>query len=342
MSRASVSMKALVRMVWPGILLVAFPAAAWATPDSDFQARCSAAGVVRCIAFDSAADVTADPGFSTSTGMFAGPVTAPTLDSAVKASGNSSLKFTIPAGSVGGGAGSFAINFSPDVSIQFGEGQEFYVQWRQRFSSEFIDPGAGWKQTIIGEGDRPGVPVYSCTQLEVVSQNSYRRGFAQMYHSCGLKDGNYEALYEPYGAYDFKLQNAMPSPYCLYSTQSTGYPGCFKYKPNQWMTFQVRIKIGTWYKNDGNYHRDSAIQMWIAEEGQPSQLVHSWLAYDLANNNPDAKYGKIWLLPYSGSDTFAQGGTTWYDELIISRNRIADPGGSSSGPPLAPTGLRVQ
>jgi hypothetical protein len=60
--------------------------------------------------------------------------------------------------------------------VRFGEGQEFYVQWRQRFSRAFLEtrfPGGGWKQAIIGEGDRPGYApddkvVWSCTQLEVV------------------------------------------------------------------------------------------------------------------------------------------------------------------------------
>ena len=50
--------------------------------------------------------------------------------------------------------------------------------------------------------------------------------------------------------------------------------------------------------------------------------------YDLANNNPDARYGKIWLLPFlTGKDYTQQHADayTWYDELIISRAPIADP-----------------
>ncbi len=38
-------------------------------------------------------------------------------------SGNSSLKFTVPAGSVGAAAGNFAMNFSRDMSVQFGKGR---------------------------------------------------------------------------------------------------------------------------------------------------------------------------------------------------------------------------
>src|SRR5262249_17050120 len=49
------------------------------------------------------------------------------------------------------------------------------------------------------------------------------------------------------------------------------FPPCVGYKPNEWMTFQVRTKIGKRYKNDKVYHRDSAIQLFGADEGKPSK-----------------------------------------------------------------------
>jgi hypothetical protein len=52
------------------------------------------------------------------------------------------------------------LDFADDFSVQFGEKEEFYVQWRQRFSPEFLSTkfvgGEGWKQVIIGEGSRAG------------------------------------------------------------------------------------------------------------------------------------------------------------------------------------------
>lgn len=64
-------------------------------------------------------------------------------------------------------------------------------------------------------------------------------------------------------------------------------------------------KIGTWYKNDGVYHVDSTIQLWVSQEHQPSKLVvnlspepgtlfgmqipGTGTGYNLVNNNPDAK-----------------------------------------------------
>ena len=266
-----------------------------------FEQRCAQPAVVKCFGFDA----------PEKTDRFIFPPYGTTVKRArvvtdVKASGAGSLRFEIPSNTGSDTSGSFWQNFSDDLSIQFGEGEEFFVQWRQRFSREFLDTfyedGGGWKQAIIGEGDRPGKTVYSCTELEIVVQNTYQRGAAQMYHSCGEKDRQYQPLDDQVRFVD--------------------------YKANQWMTFQVGVKIGTWYRNDGKYHRDSAIRLWIAEAGRPSKLAINQTKYDIANNNPAAKYGKIWLLPYHTGKNPSQRhpvAYTWYDELIVSRSRIADP-----------------
>jgi chitodextrinase len=329
---------------------------------ADFAARCSASGVLKCVGFDNPADIAGRWG--NVSGIFTGSV-APVLDTAVKTSGASALKFTIPSNSGAGASGSYFTNFTDNLSALFGEGEEFYIQWRQRFSAEFLSTnytgGGGWKQVIIGEGDRAGVcnpsnpttatcPA-SCTQLEIVAQNTGQRGIPQMYHSCGGKDGRYEPLeYWDNNLGNIVHQNAVG---CLYGS---GYPEppCVRYKPNQWMTFQIRVKIGTWYKNDRNYHGDSTIQLWVADEGQPSKLVLDFRpenghGYDIANTDttaPLAEYGKVWLLPYHTGKSDAQShptGYVWYDELIISRNKIAEPSPGSSNPaPLAaPTNLVV-
>ncbi len=265
-----------------------------------FDQRCADAAVVKCVGFDTAGEV--DP--------FVYPPYGTTEKRAkvvtdVKASGAGSLRFEIPSNTPADTSGSYWQNFADDSSVQFGEGEEFFVQWRQRFSPELLGTryrgGGGWKQAIIGEGDRPDVKIYSCTQLEIVTQNTYQRGFSQMYHSCGGKDGHYEGL-----------DNVR----------------WIAYRPNQWMTFQVQVKIGHWYRNDRRYRRDSTVRLWVAEEGRPSRLAVDQSAYDLANTNPAARYGKIWLLPYhTGKDASQRHPVayTWYDELVISRSRIADP-----------------
>jgi len=281
---------------------------------ADFKTRCESAGVVRCVGFDSqeAMDPYIYPpwGQKQKRGMVV-------MDT--KASGTGSLRFEVSTHSGDDSAGSFKLNFTDDLSIQFGEGEEFYIQWRQRFSTEFLstyyEGGYGWKQITIGEGDRPGFVAPGCTQLEIVVQNTNQTGFPQMYHSCGGKDGQFENL-----------------------------GGGRKYSANEWMTFQVHVKIGTWYKNDRNYHSDSTVQFWVAREGQISELFidlnpepatifglkipGTGYGYDLANNNPMARYGKLILSPYHTGKNPTQDhptGYTWYDELIISTNKIQDP-----------------
>ena len=283
---------------------------------ASFDARCHAPGVIRCIGFDS----------QTETDQYISPPWGQTQKRGVvvtdaKASGTGSLRFEVPTNTGADTSGNFSLNFADDLSVQLGEGDEFYVQWRQRFSPEFLDTyyedGLGWKQIVIGEGDRPGFYAPGCTQLEIVVANMSQFGSPQMYHSCGGKDGQYEPLYQS---------------------------RTMRYVPNDWITYLVHVKIGTWYKNDGNYHGDSTVQLWVARSSQPSELVvdlspepatlfgikipGTASGYDLANTNQGSKYGKVMLTPYHTSKSPSQGhptGYVWYDELIISRAKIRDP-----------------
>jgi hypothetical protein len=293
--------------------------------DADFQARCHAPGVIRCYGFDSEAEVR--PHLEAAwDGVYRAEVVKD-----IKASGAGSLRFTIPPHSPADTSGSFWLDFSDDLRMQFGAGEEFYVQWRQRFSPEMLTTeykgGNGWKQAIVGEGSRPGHTAYSCTEIHLVVEDTYQVGAPRMYHSCGKKDGRYEPL-EIAAPHGMLIQNAVG---CLHNDVKS--PPCMTYKANQWMTFQLHVKVGTWYKNDKNYHHDSTIQLWVGYEGKKSVLAIDMdpkrgTGYDLVNLHPEAKYGKIWFLPYDTDKDITQNhptAYTWYDELIISRNRIADP-----------------
>jgi hypothetical protein len=115
------------------------------------------------------------------------------------------------------------------------------------------------------------------------------------------------------------------------------------------MTFQMRVQIGRWNT------ASSRIQIWAARDGVPSVMIYDSInshpaGFTLYNNpgsgsgtNPNARYGKIWLLPYHTRKDSAEAHPTyytWYDELIISRNRIPDPkssGGSSESSPAVDT-----
>jgi len=313
---------------------------------ANFTTRCAQPGVLKCVGFDSPADIAG--GFGDNSGIILSGAAAPVLDSSVKASGASSLKMTIPPNSDADTSGSFFTNFSNDLATQFGENAEFFVQWRQRFSPEFVNTffvgGGGWKQAIIGAGDKSGCTAAtsasglcssSCTALETVVQNTFQRGFAQMYNSCtgSTSHGAFNPFEEPFGG-DFKLQNARPSPFCLYSQTNTNpkttFPpngNCIGYFPNEWMTFQVRIKTGPRVNDEWT---NSFVSLWIAREGQPSQLAINWGPYALTAGSlaDNWRFGKVWLLPYdTGKDPSQTHPTafTWYDELIISRTQIPDP-----------------
>jgi hypothetical protein len=298
--------------------------------DADFLRRCRSDGVIRCFGFDSQSEV--DPHVRPPWGAIQ---KRGIVDTQIKASGAGSLRFEIPPFTGADTSGNFSLDFADDLDAQFGPGQEFYVQWRQRFSPEFLNTdykdGNGWKQAVIGEGDRPGFTAPSCTELELVVQNTWQRGFPQMYHSCGQKDGQYEPLQHWSDELnDIVLQQGDVT--CTYRNQKS--PQCIRYQPNEWMTFQIHVKVGTWYQNDHVYHHDSTVQLWVAKDGEPAKLVIDFRpgspqgGYDLANSNPPAKYGKIWLLPYHTNKSSLQNyptAYTWYDELIISRKKILNP-----------------
>jgi hypothetical protein len=312
------------------------------TGSADFQTRCNGTGVVRCWGFD-------DAGANSSHIVGKSGFTPPSTATDVKASGTGSLKFTIQSQSHESAAGYFWLNFLDDLSKQVGPGQDIYIQWRQRFSPEFLStyyqPGDGWKQAIIGEGDRPGYTANSCTDLEVVMQNVRLKGIPRMYVSCAYYTGLQQYITTPqYPISDVLYQNGndvMVSPYCRYNNGGpVNIPPCVGYNSNEWMTFQVHIKPGQWWDGAGGGDpvssgpRDGTVEAWAGHECQASKQIINFspargTGVSFYNSNPSqAKYGKVWLLPYMTNKDATQvtpTAYTWYDELVISTQRIPDP-----------------
>ena len=312
--------------------------------DYSFQSLCDPnanPGVAKCVGFDSTADLGGNYGDISGTLPDAYGALRPQIDFTVKASGAGSMQFTIPPTSGPDSSGEYFTNFSNDLSTQFGEKSNFYIQWRQRFSPEFANTvyagGEGWKQFILGTGDQPGCngaggngPCYSsCSDLEIVTFNGFHRGFAQMYNSCSgsTSHGPFDPFEQPFNN-DIKLQNARPSPYCLYSQRLNNPPfsggNCFRYFSNEWMTFQLHIKTGPRVNDE---FTNSFVQLWIAREGQPAELAFDWGPYNLSAGNPlsNEKFGKVWLTPYNTNKDPSVAyplAYTWYDELIISAQPI--------------------
>jgi hypothetical protein len=299
--------------------------------------------VFRCWNFDDAASNTPHI-------VAKAPFPAPAIVKDVKASGGGSLKFTIPSQSHESAAGYFWLDFADDLSKQFGPGQDFYIQWRQRFSPEFLStyyqPGDGWKQAIIGEGDRPGFTAGSCSDLEVVMQNVRLKGIPRVYVACGYYTGLEEYIQTPqFPISDVVYQNGndvLTSPYCRYNNGNpVNIPPCVGYNANEWMTFQVHIKPGQWWDGSGGGDplksgpRDGTIEAWAGHECQASKQIINFsptnrnTGVSFYNTNPSqAKYGKVWLLPYMTNKDQTQvtpTAYTWYDELVISTKKIPDP-----------------
>ena len=78
----------------------------------------------------------------------------------------------------------------------------------------------------------------------------------------------------------------------------------------------------------------------------PATANGLWISKDTTAPWDQIVLGKVWLLPYQtgGNWSGLQTGYMWFDELIISRNDIADPvdGGGNAQPPAAPTGLTLK
>lgn len=349
---------------------------------SDFATRCKATGVLVCIGFE-AGDVDfskrwGDPrGVSQIANVGSTQWSDPVLDTSIKASGSSSIKMTIPANSGPDTSGSYWANFSDDYLTQLNGNDSITVQWRQRFSSCFLHQGSaepctgalrtyagadGWKQAIITTGDRPGCTpstavgelglcFSSCSEIETVPVNTYHRGMVDLYHTCPSSFTTSSTVSLPGG--DFNLQNGMPLPFCLYSQGPNFFPpngNCFPYVANEWMTFKMRIFLGSRVtRGSDDFWPNSTVEMWVAREGQPSVRVINWVSELYAGPTSGTfgqqKIGKVFLIPYNSKKDSTETNPvayTWYDELIISRDDIADPGVGGQTPPIAPSGFKLK
>jgi hypothetical protein len=345
-----------------------------ATRDEDWIARSTAPGVVRAMGFDTQSDY--------ANGLWdQGRDNA--WDSSVKSSGAGSLRFDIKSQTGEGAAGSWTMNFSQDLTVQFGANDEFWVQWRQKFDPYVIDhfykhtDGNGeWKQLILAQGDTPKVVANTCTENELVVQNESDRKYPSVYIECGPYDEFATYLGGSLITHQNQRVSSTGTSTCLWWPIGSDTSGCVFYVANEWMTFMLHVKMGPDGVANSSVSSDnpkkgfinSTVEFYVGRDGQPLQLVHRqdnlviprgqhWnpaTGIDPDNNNdpgytggwtpqdghPYAKYGKVWLLPYNtmkDATEVTQNASIWYDELIISRQRIADPMAAPGSSPPTPT-----
>ena len=314
-----------------------------------FAARIASPGVVRHFAFDSPAHLGAGPGgfgYGHNYGWYDDgiPGDHPVHDSSMSPSGaGGSLRFELDA-TRGGGA--WSGNFSNDLQTRFNAGDEFFVQWRQRFNAAMIGPNVGvvgaWKQCIISSGDvnyTVGGIANSCRCAEIcltsyeyqLSDDGINDRFPIAYHRCPDCGGTLN-LTQPDAGQFLLLQNMMPAPYCGYNNvhnnrNGTNLPAgnCWTYVADEWLTFQIGVTCGN---RVGNTLVNSRIRIWAQRQGQASVPLIDTAGpggkpFTLTVPATDPGYGKFWFTcrnPYPRNTTMR----TWVSELIISTKRIPD------------------
>lgn len=269
-----------------------------ASVSGDFAARCAGPGVVRCTAFDADAEIAGHVQLAGDDAVHAA------IDTEVAATGAGSLRFDLPPRSSANAAGAVWLPVAEDPAIQFGEHTVLYVQWRQRFAPGMLrafattGPPAGWHQLGVGQGDVAGQwPSVSCSELEIVIEQDPGRGAPAGHHDC-------------------LTETALPA-------------AAVPYVADTWLTFQLEVEVGTW--NTPTSH----IRLWFARPGEPQAVVIDAPGFTLDYHpGPDtgtlagARLGKLWIEPFvDGKDPTEDHptATTWYDDLIVARQRVGDP-----------------
>ena len=305
--------------------------------NASFEERCAAPGVVLCDPLDTEGpygiggrlmlNPDGSEGIPTTSGYGAGAwrgistkhfnrgdpgVALPTLDTDVKASGTGSLRLKFPPFSTSGAGSAFSTNLSDDLSVQFGEGDTFFYQYRYRVNCGFYwlncDPASpGYKSerhnifrkakiSIMSSGDTQALwdkdfSANSCTYLELVINGPRLGG----YHSCGWYAGYTSVKADNHPDWgNFPVQVASYDGisqvggdfFCPRRwTDADGvkreekidgsYEGCFVLDSDQWYTIQMQVIIGTW-QPEGSQDPNppsSRIRLWAGEEGGPQQLI---------------------------------------------------------------------
>jgi hypothetical protein len=268
----------------------------------------------------------------------------------VKTSGSGSLKFVYPTRSGPGDAGYCQINFTPDNSVQFGQGDTFFVQFRVRLSCTLLfddcdaqspsykttrrvyrsqDGGTtSFKVSIINAGDdaKLSEPVASCTEQELVLVGGVN-GIVAGYHSCGWYDGHAMRVGRERGRelWDYQPKMTEPAAHCLNRSPREALQDCVLWPADEWVTMTQQVTVGKWAALLRDPARTSNVRIWMQRRGEKPVLVVDYDRNLRAPDKPFMKYGKIWLLPYMTDKDPRQDhpeAYMWFDELIVSRAPI--------------------
>lgn len=317
-----------------GLLATASPVVAQ-TASADFAARCNDTGVVKCVGFD---NTTTDIVRGTNLHPDGAGTYRGALDTSQKASGEGSLRFDLPPPPHAGAniAGSWAPSGNDGLGRLFAENSTFYVQFRQRFSTEMLNNSwsSSWKTAIFHNNQT------TCGNVEIATNNHYLSGLAVVYTDCGSRhmyttlDGTRYTESTPLLMQqgDYKCQ------YGQFNTQT-----CFYFPANQWVTFYYRVHIGNWGQ------ANSSIEAWISKEGETTykQFIKVPNFTLNCNNSPCGQsegFNNLTFTPYmtglSQSSGISSTARIWYDDLIVSTQPIPVP--SNGVRPNPPSSVSAQ
>src|SRR5712692_5955779 len=264
------------------------------TEPADFQTRCGAPGVLKCVGFDSPSDL--KPADWPNPGLYpaADKKYHGSFDPGVKASGAGSLRFEVQGHTPPNAAGQWRQDFGGN----FGARTTFYVQFRQRFSPGMLTNPWGsskitWKQVIFHHFSA------TCAAVELTTTQYYHEGIPIMYTDCGRGLYTDPPILLQQGDYN-----------CRYG--SINKKDCFKYVADQWITFYYQVSIGDWDKPN------STIKAWVALDGQPYRQWINMRNFILHDDSPHGEgYNYLTLTPYmTDKDPAVDHPTayTWYED----------------------------
>jgi hypothetical protein len=300
---------------------------------TNYQQRCAAAGVLRCVSLDSKSQLNNSPTMSQNWYPAADGVYRCNIDTSMfpPDGPTGSLNCVVPPVIGANASGNFndvlGGTFGPPGDPNAANGTTFYVQLRERMDSNFValhTDGEGFKLFGV-HGLNPDS---TCQSVGIVLQNEWWRGMPTGFLNCGaqpmepLNNGPTSAELLEQG--DYNCTYGAPGPYTL--------PNCFQFQANQWMTFEIKVIINAWDPSGtlpGN--GSNTIQVWGAYEGQPFKKFINLTNFPINfQNSAGDVFSKFILYDYDTNRTTASAYPTancWYSEVVVSTQPIPAPNG---------------
>lgn len=193
------------------------------------------------------------------------------------------------------------------------DGTEFYLQFRYRVTAGRYAAGnasLGGKICFIAT-------TKNTPNQELVFQNMLNRVWL-WYTNIGSSPDTGGSLGEP-GFTGKQIGGEYES--CNF--QSSPYPGCWLYVPNEWVTFMVHVVPGT------NLNPDTNLRVYVAREGQTSYetvffKANNTIQFSAPGTHPRG-YNAFQPSNYMNNQNANTAWSQYYDQIILSKNFIPCP-----------------